>query len=212
MNRVRRFAQRSVLAVMLAAIAVAGLASVTVQPAAAATESYQIDAVHSGMRFSVRHLFSPTPGHFSDFAGTLKYDAAHPENSQIELTIQAASIDTDNDRRDQHLKSEDFFFVEKYPTITFKSTRIVPAEKAGNFQVTGDLTLRGVTRPVTLAVQLLGFGEVPGMGYRGGFTATTTINRQDFGVKWNKVLDTGGTLLADEVQIECALEVFRETP
>jgi polyisoprenoid-binding protein YceI len=212
MNRVSRFAQGFVLAVALAAIAVAGLASVTAQPAAAATETYKIDAVHSGIRFSVRHLFSPTPGRFSDFAGTLKYDAAHPENSQIELTIQAASIDTDNDRRDQHLQSEDFLFVEKFPTLTFKSTSIVPTEKAGHFQVTGDFTLRGVTHPVTLAVQLLGFGEVAGMGYRGGFTATTTINRQDFGVKWNKVLDTGGTLLADEVQIECALEVVRETP
>ncbi|MFH1145255.1 MAG: YceI family protein [Candidatus Eisenbacteria bacterium] len=174
--------------------------------------TYTIDSAHSGFRFSVRHIFSPVPGHFSDFAGTLSYNAAQPESSRIELTIQTASIDTGNDRRDQHLRSGDFFDAETHPVITFKSTRIEPAKEKSHYRVHGDLSLRGVTRPVIVEVEVLGFANVPGMGHRGGFLAKTTINRQDFGVKWNKTLDTGGMLLGDDVSIECPIEVVGAEP
>jgi polyisoprenoid-binding protein YceI len=179
-------------------------------PLAAALETYDIDAVHSGINFKVRHLFTNVPGRFGEFSGTLQYDAEKPQNSTIEIVIQAASIDTDNDRRDEHLRSADFLETETYPTITFKSTKIEPAEKANHYKVTGEFTLHGVTRTIVIDVELLGFGEFPGMGHRGGFHAATTINRQDFGVKWNRVLDVGGAVLGDEVHIECPIEVVRQ--
>lgn len=176
---------------------------------AGAGERFDIDAVHSAIGFKVRHFFSPTAGRFTEFSGTLDYDAAHPEQSSIELLIQAASIDTDNDRRDAHLRSDDFLATETYPTITFRSTKIEATDAPNHFRVIGDFTLRGITRPVTVEVEILGFGEISGMGTRGGFLAKTTINRQDFGVRWNKILDRGGTMLGDEVQIECPIEVIK---
>ena len=181
-------------------------------PAQAALETFKIDAAHSSAGFKVRHLFTQVVGRFKDVAGTLSYDAAKPEDSKIEITIQAASISTDNDRRDNHLRSADFFNVELYPTITFKSTKITPADRKGSFEVTGDFTMLGVTRPVVVAVDLIGFADVPGMGYRGGFAATATINRLDFGLKWNKVLDSGGTVVGDQVQIDFPIEVVRQGP
>jgi polyisoprenoid-binding protein YceI len=179
-------------------------------PARAALETFQIDPAHSSAGFKVRHLFTQVEGRFKEIAGTLNYDAAKPENSHIEITIQAASISTDNDMRDNHLRSADFFDVVQHPTITFKSTMIMPTDQKGRYQVTGDFTMHGVTRPVVVTVDLIGFGEAPGMGYRGGFAATTTINRQDFGLKWNKVLDSGGTLIGDQVQIDFPIEVVRQ--
>ncbi len=179
-------------------------------PAQAALETFQIDPAHSSAGFKVRHLFAPVAGRFKEIAGTLSYDAAKPENSSIEITIQTTSISTDNDMRDNHLRSADFFNVAQFPTITFKSTKITPTDQKGRYEVTGDFTMHGVTRPVVVTVDLLGFAAVPGMGYRGGFAATTTINRQDFGVKWNKVLDNGGTLVGDQVQIDFPIEVVRQ--
>jgi len=176
---------------------------------AGAAETFTIDSVHSSVGFKIRHLFSHVSGRFSDFDGTLKYDAEQPEKSSIELVIQAESIDTDNQRRDDHLRSEDFFHVAEHPTITFKSTKIVPGEKPNRYRVTGDFTMRGVTKPVTIDVEMLGFAEIPGMGYRGGFDASTTLDRKDYGVEWNKVLDTGGAILGDEVAIDCSIQVVR---
>jgi polyisoprenoid-binding protein YceI len=173
-----------------------------------ALDTYDIDPAHSNAGFKARHLFGQVPGRFTDFSGVLQYDPATPQNSTIEITIQAKSISTDNEMRDNHLRSADFFDVATYPTITFKSTQIAPGADQTHFNVTGNLTIRGVTKPVIVAVEVLGFGDTP-MGYRGGFSATTTINRQDFGVKWNKILDTGGTLLGDQVQIDFPLEVVK---
>lgn len=195
---------RSRIVTVLAVLALAALSG-----ASAETDVYQIDKVHSLAGFKVRHLFSQTAGRFTDFGGELHYDAAQPENSRIEITIQAASIDTDNDNRDNHLRSADFFHVEKYPTITFKSTKIEPAGEKNRYKVTGDFTLLGVTKPVTVSVELLGFAEFAGMGHRGGFSARTTINRKDFGMEWNKVLDAGGTILGEEVEIDFPIEVMR---
>jgi polyisoprenoid-binding protein YceI len=178
-------------------------------PASAQLETYQLDAAHSSPTFKIRHFFTQVSGRFSDFAGVLHVDRAKPENSHIEITIQAASITTENEKRDNHLRSADFFDVEKFPLITFKSTKIEPGGAPNRYLVTGDFTMLGVTRPVVVTVDALGFADFPGMGYRGGFAATATINRKDFGMQWNKVLDAGGTMLGDEVQIDFPIEVVR---
>ncbi len=190
-------------------ILLAALGALAARPVLA-METYDIDKVHSAVNFKVRHLFGQVPGQFTDFGGVLQYDPAKPENSQIEITIQTSSIDTNNQMRDNHLRSQDFLFAEKYPTITFKSTKVEPATGQNKYKVTGDLTIRGVTKAVAVDVELLGFGEVSGMGYRGGFTASAVINRLDFGVMWNKTLDAGGTLLGNEIYIDFPIEVVRK--
>jgi polyisoprenoid-binding protein YceI len=176
-----------------------------------AFDTFDLDPAHSNAGFSVRHLFGMVPGRFTQVAGTVEYDAAKPELSNVSLTIQAASISTDNDKRDAHLRSADFLDATTYPTIAFKSTKIAPGEGKDHYLVTGDLTLRGVTKPVTIAVEMLGFGDTP-MGVRGGFAATTTINRLDYGVSWNKALDNGGTLLGNDVRIDFPVEIVKRAP
>jgi polyisoprenoid-binding protein YceI len=199
MNHRARSVRAFALAVLLAILATTG---------ARALDTYDIDPVHSNAGFKVRHFFGMVPGRFTQVAGVLQYDAAKPELSSVEITIQTASIDTDNDKRDAHLRSADFFDAATYPTITFKSTKIAPGEGKDHYLVTGDLTLHGVTKPVMVAVEMLGFGDTP-MGMRGGFDATATINRLDFGVNWNKALDNGGKMLGDQVQIEFPVEVAK---
>jgi len=181
---------------------VLGLLLVAAVAQAQAPEVYDIDAVHSGVNFKVRHLVSYASGRFSDFAGTMWYDAQKPENSRVEITIQAASIDTGNEQRDKHLRSADFLDVEKHPLITFKSTKIEPTGESQRYRVTGDFSVRGVTKPVVVDVEVLGFEENPGFGKRGGFAAQTTLDRQEFGVVWNKTLDAGGLLLGNEVKVD----------
>jgi polyisoprenoid-binding protein YceI len=170
-------------------------------------EIYDIDPVHSAVNFKVRHLFTFVSGRFTKFGGTLWYDAQKPENSRIEITIQAASVDTDNEQRDNHLRSADFLDVQNQPQITFKSTRIERAGDAQHYRVTGDFTLHGVTKPVTVTVEMLGFGESPGLGKRGGFAAQTTLDRRDFGIVWNKTLESGSLLLGTDVQVDFPIEV-----
>jgi polyisoprenoid-binding protein YceI len=174
-------------------------------PGLAVAQNWTIDTVHSNVTFKVRHLFTKVSGEFNDFAGTITFDPAQPEQAKVEAVIQVASIDTKNEKRDGHLKSGDFFAVDEFPEITFKTTKVTP--DGDKLQVTGDLTMRGVTKPVILEVEFLGAGPHPMMdgGMVAGFTATTTINRKDFDISWNKVLDNGGALLGDEVEI--ALEV-----
>jgi polyisoprenoid-binding protein YceI len=174
----------------------------------AAVTTWEFDPVHSKPTFTIRHLFGMVPGHFNGFSGTVKLDEDKIVNSSVEVTIQTASISTDNEKRDQHLRSPDFFDAAKYPTITFRSTKVEPAKTKDVYEVTGDLTIRDVTRPVVVQVQVLGIGPDPfnPNGKRAGFIASTTINRLDYGVKWNKTLDNGGTLLGDEVKIEFPVE------
>ena len=134
-------------------------------------------------------------GRFTDYTGTIQVDRAKPENSTVEFTIQATSIDTDEPRRDQHLRSADFFDVANHPTITFKSTS-VKANGKDSFLVTGDLTMRGVTKPVTLPVTLLGEGKDPMGNEKMGLETAVTLNRKDFGLVWNRALETGAMLSA----------------
>jgi polyisoprenoid-binding protein YceI len=191
--------RRSLAAAVLALIWMAGAL-----PAFAA-ETYEIDPVHSAATFKVKHLFTMVPGRFNTMKGTIIYDAKAVENSKVDVAIDATSINTDNEMRDKHLRSADFFEVEKYPVITFKSTKVKKVGE-GQLEVTGDLTIRDVTRSVTLAVEILGFGPGPDGQARGGFHATTQINRMDYKVSWNKTLDSGGLLLGSDVPIDITVE------
>ena len=190
------------------------LALTVTSVAQAAPTTWTIDPVHSQVGFSIRHFFSKVPGNFTKFSGTIVYDPDKPEASSTKVEIDAASINTENEKRDAHLKSEDFFYAEKYPTLTFVSNKVVSAGK-GKLTVQGDLTMRGVTKPVTLEVTFLGAGPTFEGEQRAGFEATTKVNRKDFNILWNRALDQGGTLLGDDVDIKIGIEAtFRqaETP
>jgi len=177
----------------------------------AATEAWGIDKAHSNVQFKIRHIVSNVTAGFNDFDAAINIDRAHPANSSVEFTIQAASIDTGNDNRDNHLRSPDFFDVAKFPTISFKSTSIKPKSKT-EFDVTGNLTIHGVTKVVTLPVTFLGFGKDPGGKEKGGFEIETTLNRKDFDIIWNRAIDEGGVLLGDEVKVSINLEVAKKAP
>lgn len=173
-----------------------------------APESWTVDKGHSSATFKVRHMMANVVGQFRDFNGDINIDRANPSKSSVEFTIQAASIDTGNSNRDEHLRSADFFDAAKYPAITFKSTSVTP-KSANEFDVTGDLTMHGVTRRVTLPVSFLGFGKTA-RGEKAGFEIETTLNRKDYGIVWNKTLDEGGLLLGDDVKVTINLEVDRK--
>jgi polyisoprenoid-binding protein YceI len=173
--------------------------------------TYELDAAHSGVGFKVRHLFTKVPGRFSTFSGAIQFDPAKPAATRVTVEIDAASINTDNAKRDGHLKSPDFFDVEKFPKITFKSTavKLVDATRA---TMTGDLTMRGVTKPVTLDVELLGQGPNGRGGMVAGFAATGKLNRTDYGVAWNRALEGGGSLLGDDVELTFSIEAVKPGP
>ena len=191
-----------------AVAAVFGLAIFAIAGGARA-ETWEIDPVHSNISFSVRHMMlSDVKGEFDKFSGAITATGADPSSVKIEATIEAASINTRAEKRDNHLKSPDFLDVAKFPTITFKSTKIEPAGD-GKWKVTGDLTLHGVTKPVVLEVTGPS-PEVKVMGSpRRGAAATTTINRQDFGVSFNKTIDTGGAVVGNQVAISIDIEAVK---
>ena len=170
-----------------------------------ATDTYQFDKAHTTVGFQVRHIVTNVGGKFQDFAGTIKVDRVKPESSSVEFTIQAASINTNDPKRDEHLKSPDFFDVANQPTIVFKSTSVKPTGKDA-YEVTGNLTLRGVTKPITLPVTFLGEGKDPWGNEKMGFEIATTLNRKDYGINWNKALDQGGFLVGDEVKVQISVE------
>jgi polyisoprenoid-binding protein YceI len=171
-------------------------------------EVYQIDPAHSAVQFKIRHFFAKVPGGFTDFDGKIILNRTDIAKSKVEATIKTASIDTANEKRDGHLRSADFFDAEKYPTITFKSTAWKEVGKNA-YEVTGDFTMHGVTKPVTLAVKDLGSGAAMG-GHRGGWEATTTIDRTVYGVAWNKAVEGGGMTLGNEVEITLNIEGVQE--
>jgi polyisoprenoid-binding protein YceI len=171
-----------------------------------AADTWVIDKNHSSAQFQVRHFVSKVGGRFGDFAGTIVADAAKPEASSVEFTIKTASIDTDQEARDKHLRSADFFDVEKYPEITFKSSKVAP--KGNNqFDVSGTLTLHGVAKEITLPVTYLG-----SMGDKAGFETQITLNRKDYGILWNKALDAGGMVLGDDVLVSINIEAGKPKP
>jgi polyisoprenoid-binding protein YceI len=163
--------------------------------------TYAIDPVHSTAEFVIRHLMiTKVRGNFAAFTGTIELQANRDIPYAVQATIDASSVSTRESQRDAHLKSADFFDVEKYPTIEFASTRIEGT--TGDFTIHGKLTMHGVTRDVALKAEFEGRGPDPYGGQRIGYTASTTINRKDYGLTWNAALETGGVALSDEVRIE----------
>ena len=156
----------------------------------ASTRTYAIDKAHSEALFQVRHLVTKVRGSFSDFDGTIAFDEAQPARSSVTFTVQAASVDTNNADRDTHLRSDDFFAVEKYPTLTFTSTAI-EGRGGADYTVNGDLTIRGVTRRIALPVSYLGKAKDPWGNEKLGFETEITINRKDYGLTWNAALEIG---------------------
>jgi polyisoprenoid-binding protein YceI len=168
--------------------------------------TWTLDPAHSRIAFTVRHLaISKVRGTFDTFDLQI-VTAETIENSTIEATIDVASVNTNVDARDDHLRSSDFFKIDEFPTATFRSTRIAPTS-GDDFEIEGDLTLRGVTKPIVLAGEFGGVITDPYGNTRAGATATTTINRQDFGVSWNAALEAGGLTLGDDIALSIDLEV-----
>jgi polyisoprenoid-binding protein YceI len=171
--------------------------------------TFAIDTSHSAAAFSVRHLMvAKTKGRFTDFSGTVTI-ADDPLASSVDVTIQAGSIATGDETRDNHLRSADFLDVEQQPTLTFKSTSVRHSNRE-NFVVAGDLTIAGVTQPVSLNLEYLGSVVDPWGGVRVAFSASTKINREDFGLTWNQALETGGVLVGKEVHIDLEVEAVRQ--
>jgi len=183
--------------------------STSVQTAAAA--NYDIDPAHSSAQFKVRHLMiSHVKGEFTRLGGSIDFNPAHPGASKVDVTIDATSVSTREEQRDNHLKSADFFDVAKYPNITFKSTKVA-ADGKDAYKVTGDLTIHGVTKSIVLDVEGVTPEAKDPWGYvRRGATASATIDRRDFGLVWNSALETGGVLVGDEVKISIDVEMSRK--
>lgn len=166
--------------------------------------TWTIDPVHSDVSFSVRHMMvSKVRGRFATFSGEL-VTAENPLESSVTASIDLTSIDTNNAQRDDHIRSKDFFEVESFPTMTYRSTGV--RQDDGDWIIDGELTLHGVTRPVALAVELNGFGPDAFGGFRAGFSATTEINRRDFGIDISMPLDGGGVVVGDKIQISLEIE------
>ena len=185
------------------ALAFVLLALAAALPAAAAT-TWVVDPAHSNVDFVVRHLMANVRGQFTAFDATVVMDT-DPAKSSVEFTIQAKSVDTANEQRDAHLRSADFFDVENHPTITFRSTAV---RKTGEnaYEVTGQLTMRGVTRVITLPVTFLGEMVDPWGNTKVGFETETRLDRKEYGINWNKALDRGGYILSDEVRVAIGLQ------
>ncbi|MBI1754289.1 MAG: YceI family protein [Acidobacteria bacterium] len=184
---------------VLAALALAAL------PALAAEDTYKIDPVHSEISFKIRHLLAKTSGRFTKFSGTIKVDSADISKSSVEVSIEAASVNTDNEGRDKHLQSPDFFDTAKFPAITFKSTSVKEVAK-GKLEVTGDFTLHGVTKKITFPITNAGTqpGLQPGVTVAGFIDGALTINRNDFGIK------TYPGALGDDVAISLNIEAAKK--
>lgn len=179
--------------------------------AIAAPTTWIIDTNHSSVEFSIRHLFSKVPGKFTKFSGTIVYDAANAATSSVKAEIDASTITTANEKRDGHLKSEDFFDVAKYPTLSFESTKVAAAGE-NKLKVDGNLTMHGITKPTVLDVTFLGAGAGPGGRQVSGFEAVTKVNRKDFNIIWNRTWDQGGTMLGEEVEIRLNVEANTPPP
>ncbi|MES1245711.1 MAG: YceI family protein [Acidobacteriota bacterium] len=176
---------------------------------AARADVYTIDKGHSEVSFQVRHLVTQVRGGFNDYEGAINLDPANLEKSSVDFRIKAASIDTNLADRDKHLKGEDFFYVEKYPEITFKSKSVKKTGK-DTYDVAGTLTMRGVSKEVTLPVTFLGTVKDPWGNEKAGFSTDLTLNRKDYGINWNAALDNGGVVLSDDVKISINLETQKK--
>ena len=169
--------------------------------------TWTVDAVHSNVGFVVRHLVvAKTRGRFGDFEGTITI-AEEPLQSKVEASIKTVSVDTGDEGRDGHLRTGDFFEAETYPTITFVSTKITP--DGGDYELAGDLTIKGVTKPVTWELEFNGVVTDPWGNTRAGFSAETEVNRKDWGLDYNAVLEAGGVLIGEKVKLNLEIEAVR---
>jgi len=166
---------------------------------------WKVDPSHSEAAFGIRHFFTTVAGRFNTMSGSISFDEKDRSKSRVEATIDANSVFTNHEKRDGHLRSEDFFDVAKNPTITFKSTKVVAGE-GNDFTIEGDLTMRGITKKVVLDATYLGAMELGNGRAKAGFTATTKLNRKDFNIVWNRTLDNGSVMLADDVTITLNIE------
>ena len=183
----------------------------TLNQASPAT-TWRIDPSHSIVEFSAKHLMITTvKGRFGKVSGSIVVNQQNPDLSQVEAEIDASTLDTRTEQRDQHLRSPDFLDVEKYPTITFRSRRVQGSSSnpGDEFQVVGDLTIHGITREVTLDAVYEGEGKDPWGGERVSFSATTKIDRRDFGLTWNQALETGGLLVGNDIKISLEVQAIR---
>ncbi len=175
-----------------------------------AQATWKIDPSHSSVEFAVKHMmFSTVKGTFTSVDGTIVADEANPANSSVNVTIDVATVNTRDEKRDGHLKAADFFDAEKFPTITFATTRVEPVSE-GRLKVHGNLTIRDVTREVVLDTTLNGTGTTPFGTTMAAFSAETQINRKDFGLIWNVALETGGVLVSDNVKISLDIEAVKQ--
>jgi len=181
--------------------------AVPAAPAEAPPVTWRIDQSHSDISFRIRHLVSRVRGTFNDWSGTIVADPRNLAGGSVQVEIKTASIDTNNERRDTHLRSGDFFDAEKHPTITFRSTRV--QTRGRRLTVNGNLTMNGITRPVVLTGEAAEPAGAAGKR-RIGFEATTTINRKDFNVTWNRAAEGGGVVLGDEVEITINIEAVEQ--
>jgi len=178
--------------------------------ASAETATFRIDPNHSRVGFNIRHFFTRVNGNFREFSGQIVYDDKQPENSQVSVEIKTASIFTNNDRRDGDLRSSHFFSADSFPVITFKSTKVTRG--AGDkLAIEGILDMHGARKPVTLDASFLGSGAT-NMGVRAGWSATSTIDRKQWGIVWNQTLDQGNTMLGDDVQLQLDVEAIQQAP
>jgi polyisoprenoid-binding protein YceI len=180
-----------------------------------AADTYAIDKNHSEIGFQIRHFVTKVRGRFTDFQGTIVADREKPENSSVEFTVKTASIDTDVVNRDTDLRSANFFEAEKYPDMTFNSTKVKQTGK-DTYDVTGNFTMHGVTKEITLPVTYLGSVKTKDRegkeGEKVGFETAVTLNRKDYGITWNRTLDTGGVMLGDDVLITINIEANKQQP
>ena len=172
--------------------------------------TWKIDPVHSDVEFAVRHMMiSSVKGRFSDVTGSITFDPADPTGGSVEATMSVASVDTRAEARDNHLRSADFFDVERFPTITFKSKRIERG-RGDRYSIVGDLTLRDVTRELTLDAEFFGTHPDPYGNVRAGFSASSSFNRFDFGLNWNAAIETGGVVVGDTVKVSIEIEAVQQ--
>jgi polyisoprenoid-binding protein YceI len=172
--------------------------------------TYALDPAHTRIGFVARHaMVTKVRGAFNEFEGTATLDGANPAASHVEVTISTASIDTRNAQRDEHLRSNDFLAMQEYPQITFSSTGVRQVDDT-TFEVTGDLTIKGVTKPITIPFTFEGAAKDPFGHLRAGFEGSVTINRKDYGITWNAALETGGVLVSDKVTLEFEVSAIKQ--
>jgi polyisoprenoid-binding protein YceI len=177
-------------------------------PAANATNTWKLDPSHTTVEFSAKHMmFTTVKGRLGEVDGTIDINGDSPASAVVNVTMKAASIDTRNEQRDGHLRSADFLDVENFPEVTFKSTKIAGAKD--HFTITGDLTIRGTTRPVTLDATYEGTGIDPWGGERLGFSADAKIDRREFGLTWNQALEAGGVLVSNDIKLHIDAQLVR---